>query len=83
MEKNHEGEQNRDAERDGFSAEERRKFAKGLRERSILCGCIAAVCGAVSLVLILLFSVKHVKEVDDKYRAAAGKPLDDELSGRK
>ena len=48
-----------------------------------LCFVVTAVCGAVSLVLILLFSVKHVKEVDDKYRAAAGKPLDDELSGRK
>lgn len=48
-----------------------------------LCFVVTAVCGAVSLVLILLFSTKHVKEVDDKYRAAAGKPLDDELSGRK
>lgn len=48
-----------------------------------LCFVVTAVCGAVSLVLILLFSAKHVKEVDDKYRAAAGKPLDDKLSGRK
>lgn len=48
-----------------------------------LCFVVTAVCGAVSLVLILLFSAKHVKEVDDKYRAAAGKSLDDKLSGRK
>lgn len=39
--------------------------------------------GIISLVLILLFSPKHLKTVDDKYRSAAGKPLDDELVGRK
>jgi hypothetical protein len=32
---------------------------------------------------MLLFSAKHVKEKDDAYRAAAGKPLDDALVGRK
>lgn len=41
------------------------------------------VSGIISLILSLLFSPKHVKEVDDKYRAAAGKPLDDALVGRK
>lgn len=35
------------------------------------------------LVMMLLFSGKHVKAVDDKYREAAGKPLDDALVGRK
>ena len=32
---------------------------------------------------MLLFSAKHVKEKDDKYRQAAGKSLDDALVGRK
>ena len=41
------------------------------------------ISGIISLVLILLFNPKHVKEKDDKYRAAAGKPLDDALVGRK
>ena len=43
----------------------------------------AAVTGAISIVLMLLFSTKHVKEVDDKYRTAAGKPLDDALANHK
>ena len=38
--------------------------------------------GVVSVILMFLFSAKHVKETDDKYRAAAGKPLDDELAHR-
>ena len=41
-----------------------------------------AIGGAISVVLMFLFSAKHVKETDDKYRAAAGKPLDDELAHR-
>lgn len=41
------------------------------------------ISGIISLILILLFSSKHVKEKDDKYRAAAGKELDDALVGRK
>ena len=68
MERNHEGEQNRDAERDGFSAEERRKFAKGLRERSILCGCIAAVCGAVGVLMLVL---KFTTESQTRFHAVA------------
>ena len=39
--------------------------------------------GVIALIMILLFSPKHIKAVDDKYREAAGKPLDDELVGRK
>lgn len=42
-----------------------------------------AVIGVLSIILVLLFSSKHVKEKDDKYRTAAGKPLDDALVGRK
>jgi OFA family oxalate/formate antiporter-like MFS transporter len=42
-----------------------------------------AVVGVISLVLIILFSPVHVKETDDKYRQAAGKPLDEALVGRK
>lgn len=42
-----------------------------------------AVIGVISIILVLLFSSKHVKEKDDKYRTAAGKPLDDALVGRK
>lgn len=44
---------------------------------------VVAIIGVVSLLLILLFKPAHVKEVDDKYRSAAGKPLDDILVGRK
>ncbi len=41
------------------------------------------ICGIVCLVCMIFFSPKHIKEQDDKYRAAAGKPLDDALVGRK
>ncbi len=44
---------------------------------------LITVAGIIGVVLMLLFSPKHIKEVDDKYRAAAGKPLDDALAGRK
>ncbi|MCD8149396.1 MAG: MFS transporter [Clostridiales bacterium] len=43
---------------------------------------VTAIAGAVSVVLMLLFKPSHVKAVDDKYRKAAGKPLDDALAGR-
>ena len=42
-----------------------------------------AVSGVVALVVMLLHKPSHIKEMDDRYRAAAGKPLDDELVGRK
>ncbi len=42
-----------------------------------------AIAGVVSVILILLFKPSNVKKTDDKYRAAAGKPLDDALVGRK
>ncbi|MCD8332698.1 MAG: MFS transporter, partial [Clostridiales bacterium] len=41
------------------------------------------IAGVIGVVLMLLFSAKHVKAVDDKYRTAAGKPLDDALANRK
>lgn len=44
---------------------------------------VSAGIGVVCLVLILLFRPAHVKATDDKYRAKAGKPLDDVLSGRR
>ena len=44
---------------------------------------IVAVIAVISLVMILCFKPASVKAVDDKYRAAAGKPLDDALVGRK
>lgn len=41
------------------------------------------VSGVVSLILLLIFRPTLVKNKDDKLRAAAGKPLDDALVGRK
>lgn len=41
------------------------------------------IAGIVAVVLMLVFNGAHVKAVDDKYRQAAGKPLDDALAGRK
>ena len=35
------------------------------------------IAGILSLVCMLLFNPKHIKQQDDKYREAAGKPLDD------
>ncbi|MDD6159758.1 MAG: MFS transporter [Oscillospiraceae bacterium] len=42
-----------------------------------------AVIAVIALILILCFKPAKVKATDDKYRAAAGKPLDDALVGRK
>ena len=44
---------------------------------------LVGVCGVVSLVLLSLFKPGRIKAQDDKYRAEAGKPLDDALAGRK
>ncbi|MCR5665196.1 MAG: MFS transporter [Eubacterium sp.] len=44
---------------------------------------VCGIVGAISTLLVLLFSSKHVKVKDDAYREAAGKPLDDALVGRK
>jgi hypothetical protein len=37
----------------------------------------------VSVILVLLFKPANVKALDDTYRAAAGKPLDEALASRK
>lgn len=42
-----------------------------------------AVIAVISLILVLCFKPSNVKACDDKYRAKAGKPLDDVLVGRK
>lgn len=47
------------------------------------CFIFLAIAGVVSLIMLLLFKPARVKKYDDKYRAAAGKPLDDALVGRK
>ena len=47
------------------------------------CFIFLLVAGVVSLIMLLLFKPARVKKYDDKYRAAAGKPLDDALVGRK
>jgi MFS family permease len=44
---------------------------------------VTIVIAVISLILVLCFKPANVKKVDDKYRAAAGKPLDDALVGRK
>ena len=41
------------------------------------------VAGIIGLILMIAFNGSHVKNVDDAYRKAAGKPLDDALVGRK
>ena len=44
---------------------------------------LVLIAGIVALVVMLLYSPAHIKAMDDKYRAEAGKPLDDALVGRK
>ena len=44
---------------------------------------VTAVIAVISLILVICFKPANVKACDDKYRAAAGKELDDELVGRK
>ena len=44
---------------------------------------VTAIIAVISLVMILCFKPANVKKTDDKYRAAAGKELDDVLVGRK
>lgn len=41
------------------------------------------VCGVIALILMLIYKPASIKALDDKYRAKAGKPLDDALVGRK
>ena len=44
---------------------------------------VTIVISVISLILVLCFKPANVKACDDKYREAAGKPLDDALVGRK
>ncbi|MCD8366094.1 MAG: hypothetical protein LUC83_09885 [Clostridiales bacterium] len=41
------------------------------------------IIGIIGVVLISCFSKNHIRKLDDKYRAEAGKPLDDALGDRK
>ncbi len=41
------------------------------------------ICGIIALILMLIYKPASIKALDDKYRAKAGKPLDDALVGRK
>lgn len=41
------------------------------------------IAGILATILLILFSPQHLKAVDDKRRLKAGKPLDNELVGRK
>lgn len=44
---------------------------------------IICAAGVLGIVLMLLFSPKHIKVIDDRKREKAGKALDDALVGRK
>ncbi len=44
---------------------------------------VTAVIALISVILVAAFQPSKVKAADDKYRQAAGKPLDDALVGRK
>lgn len=44
---------------------------------------VVAVAGVIGIIMLLLFSAKNVKKVDDKRREKAGLALDDALVGRK
>lgn len=44
---------------------------------------VTAGIAAISIVCVVLFQPAKVKDADDAYRKAAGKPLDDALVGRK
>ncbi len=43
---------------------------------------VTAIIAVISLILIVAFKPAKVKAADDKYRAAVGKAMDDELVGR-
>lgn len=57
-------------------------FSKGMPDVSAPFTFVA-IAGIISVFLIILFQPSKVKDTDDKYRQAAGKPLDDVLVGRK
>jgi OFA family oxalate/formate antiporter-like MFS transporter len=57
-------------------------FSKGFPDPSAPF-IFVGISGVISVILVLLFKPANVKALDDKYRSAAGKPLDDALVGRK
>ncbi len=58
-------------------------FAMLIAKVSVAAPFIAtAIIAVISLILVIAFKPAKVKAADDKYRAAAGKALDDELVGR-
>ena len=44
---------------------------------------LVGVMGVVSMIMVAMVKPDRIKELDDKYRTAAGKSLDDALVGRK
>lgn len=44
---------------------------------------LVGVMGVVSMIMVAMVKPERIKELDDKYRTAAGKSLDDALVGRK
>lgn len=44
---------------------------------------VIGIAAIISIICCILFKPSRIKAYDDKYRAAAGKPLDDVLVGRK
>ncbi len=69
------------AEAAGTVTEETAALAAQAGAGNVFMWC--AIFGAIGLILALLFKPARVKRYDDKYRQAAGKPLDDVLVGRK
>ena len=57
-------------------------FSKGFPDPSTTF-IFVGISGVVSVILVLLFKPTNVKKLDNKYRAAAGKPLDEVLASRK
>ncbi len=57
-------------------------FSKGFPDPSTTF-IFVGISGVVSFILVMLFKPAKVKSLDDKYRAEAGKPLDEALVGRK
>ncbi len=57
-------------------------FSKGFPDPSATF-IFVGISGVISVILALLFKPANVNTLDNKYRAAAGKPLDEALAGRK
>jgi OFA family oxalate/formate antiporter-like MFS transporter len=57
-------------------------FSKGFPDPSAPF-IFVGICGVISVILVLLFKPANVRNLDNKYRAAAGKPVDEALASRK